>query len=112
MKDFIVNILVGRKKIEWIAYNHKLSSHAEMQMLRRGATSYNLTGAILNSPLSWKLPDNYIAIALNLYEYIVVVDKLGVKEAIVVTYVSMKDDGYTVIDKMLTEYQKAVRAGG
>lgn len=109
MKDFIVNILVGRKKVEWIAYNHKLSNHAKMQMVRRRAQISNLTTAILNSPLAWKLTDEYIAIALNLFEYIVV-GQNEPNEATIVTYVNLNGDGYSVIDKMLITYQDAVRS--
>lgn len=109
MNNSIVNILVGRKKVEWIAYNHKISEHAKMQMVRRGLINYNLTAAILNSPLSWKLPKGYIAIALNLYEYVVAIIPEGVPEATIVTYVNLSNAGYSVIDKMLVAYQDAIR---
>lgn len=109
MNNSVVNILVGRKKVEWIAYNHKLSSHAKMQMVRRGAKISNLTPAILNSPLSWKLNDEYIAIALNLFEYIIVGQKEP-GEATIVTYVNLNGEGYSVIDRMLVSYQDAVRS--
>lgn len=104
----VVNILVGRKKVEWIAYNHKISSHAKMQMVRRGA-EHNLVGAILNGPLAWKLPDNYIAIAINLFEYVVVATSPD-EAATIVTYINLQDDEYSVIDKMLVAYQDAIRA--
>lgn len=109
MNKSIVNILVGRKKVEWIAYNHKISNHAKMQMVRRKAQISNLTPAILNSPLAWKLTDEYIAIALNLFEYVVVGQKEP-NEATIVTYVNLNGDGYSVIDKMLISYQDAVRS--
>lgn len=114
MNEVDVNILVGRKKVEWVAYNHKISTHAKMQMVRRSASAAsNMTGAILNSPLSWKLNTGYLAIALNLYEYVIVgtSNEAGV-EATIVTYVNLRDDGYTVIDKMLVAYQDAIRGKG
>ncbi len=109
MNKSIVNILVGRKKVEWIAFNHKLSEHAKMQMVRRGLLNYSLTAAILNSPLFWKLPKGYIAIALNLYEYVVAVIPEGAPEATIVTYVNLSNAGYSVIDKMLIAYQDAIK---
>lgn len=113
MKKSVVSILVGRKKVEWIAYNHKISEHAKMQMLRRRyPAEYNMTAAILNSPLSWKLEDEYIAIALNLYEYVVVANPPNAGEATVVTYINLSEDDYSVIDKMLITYQDAIRAKG
>ena len=109
MNKSIISILVGRKKVEWVAYNHKISTHAKMQMVRRGAKISNLTPAILNSPLAWKLTDEYIAIALNLFEYLVV-GQNDAKEATIVTYVNLNGDDYSVIDKMLISYQDAVRS--
>lgn len=109
MNKSVVNVLVGRKKVEWIAYNHKISEHAKMQMVRRGLLNYNLTAAILNTPLSWKLPKGYIAIALNLYEYVVAVIPEKATAATIVTYVNLSDTGYSVVDRMLIAYQDAIR---
>lgn len=112
MSKSIVNVLVGRKKVEWIAYNHKISEHAKMQMVRRGMLNYNLTAAILNTPLTWKLSKGYIAIALNLYEYVVVAMPEKAAPATIVTYVNLSDEDYSVIDKMLITYQDAIREKG
>lgn len=109
MNKSIVNVLVGRKKVEWVAYNHKISKHAKMQMVRRGLQNYNLTAAILNTPLTWKLSKRYIAIALNLYEYVVVAIPEKEAPATIVTYINLSDTGYSVIDKMLITYQDAIR---
>ena len=109
MSKSIVNVLVGRKKVEWVAYNHKISEHAKMQMVRKGLLNYNLTAAILNSPLAWKLSKGYIAIALNLYEYVVVAVPEKGASATIVTYVNLSDKGYSVIDKMLITYQDMIR---
>lgn len=112
MNKSIVNVLVGRKKVEWVAYNHNISKHAKMQMVRRGLLNYNLTAAILNTPLTWKLAKGYIAIALNLYEYVVVAIPETATPATIVTYVNLSDAGYSVIDKMLITYQDAIRDKG
>lgn len=107
-KESVVNVLVGRKKIEWIAYNHKLTNHAKMQMMRRGFNEGDLQSAILNSPLSWKFSEGYVGIALNLFEYLVVTNDESPKSS-VVTYVNLENEGYSVIDKMLISYQDAIR---
>lgn len=107
-KESVVNVLVGRKKIEWIAYNHKLTNHAKMQMMRRGFNDGDLQSAILNSPLFWKFSEGYVGIALNLFEYLVVTNDESPKSS-VVTYVNLENEGYSVIDKMLISYQDAIR---
>lgn len=107
-KESVVNVLVGRKKIEWIAYNHRLTNHAKMQMMRRGFNEGDLQSAILNSPLSWKFSEGYVGIALNLFEYLVVTNDVSPKSSIV-TYVNLEDEEYSVIDKMLISYQDAIR---
>lgn len=112
MNKSIVNVLVGRKKVEWVAYNHKISEHAKMQMVRRGLLDYNLTAAILNTPLTWKLSKSYIAVALNLYEYVVVAMSEKAVPATIVTYVNLSNEGYSVIDKMLITYQDEIREKG
>lgn len=109
MKDS-VNILISRKKVEWIAYNHKISAHAKMQMVRRASSYANMTTLILNSPLSWKVSADYVAIALDLVAYIIVglpTDK-GT-EATIVTYINLIDEPYNVIDKFLVQYQDEIR---
>lgn len=101
------NILVGRKKLEWIAYNHKLSAHAKVQMLRRDSHfDFRLASRILNSPLAWKTRSGCIAIALDLFTYIVV-DAVNIKDglATVVTFINLEKYNETVIDKMLIEYK-------
>lgn len=107
-KESVVNVLVGRKKIEWIAYNHKLTNHAKMQMMRRGFNEGDLQSAILNSPLFWKFSEGYVGIALNLFEYLVVTNDESPKSS-VVTYVNLENEGYSVIDKMLISYQDTIR---
>lgn len=107
-KESVVNVLVERKKIEWIADNHKLTNHAKMQMMRRGFINGDLRIAILNSPLSWKFSEGYVGIALNLFEYLVVSNDESLRPS-VVTYVNLESEGYSVIDKMLISYQDAIR---
>lgn len=110
ISDGVVNILVSRKKIEWVAHNVVLSSHAKMQMVRRGMVITNLTDLMLNCPLAWKEGKDYIAVALNLFEYVIVAmpEEQG-GTPVVVTYVNLKGQSYSVIDKMLVAYQDEVR---
>lgn len=103
-----INILVSRKKLEWVAYNHKLTAHAEAQMMRRDTSlNFDLRERILNSPLAWKTASGCIAIALDLYNYIVVNADTGDRNpAIVVTFVNVEERGISVIDKMLMSYRE------
>lgn len=106
------SILVGRKKIEHVAFTYELSEHAKAQLLRRdNEISFDLKDRILNSPLAWKVRDGRIAIALTLYEYIIVYvpSKFEGGRPIVVTYVDTQKSGINVIDKMLISYKELCR---
>ena len=49
-----INILVSRKKLEWIAHNFRVSDHAEFRMVQRDSKlNRDLRTSILNSPLAW-----------------------------------------------------------
>nr|DAH56627.1 MAG TPA: hypothetical protein [Caudoviricetes sp.] len=109
MIDCEFSVLVGRKKIEFVAYTYQLSEHAKVQLLRRGTDlSVDLRDRILNSPLAWKVRDGRIAIALSLYEYIVVyVPRKGLGQSpTIITYVDTTRSGVNVIDKMLISYRE------
>lgn len=108
--------LVGRGKVEWIAYNYQLSKHAEERMLERikKQKKKSLKDRILNSQFAWKTYKDCICIALDLYEYIVVYPSLKNDETngqwipLVVTYVDTKVENKTVVDKFLEHYYEIV----
>lgn len=110
-EERVPNILVGRKKLEWIANNFIMSEHAKFAQIRRddALTKDALKKRILNSPLSWKTKNNCVAIALDLYNYIVVdpenKDSYGTTIPIVVTFVNVKESGINVVDKFIVEYK-------
>ena len=105
------NILVGRKKIEWIANTYAMSSHAKTRMIRRdNFNTFELRERILRSPLAWKTSTDCIAIALDLFNYIIVntttvID--GTTKPLIVTFINTEAHGENVIDKMLVEYREA-----
>lgn len=104
-----INMLVGRKKIEWVAFTIQCSEHFKMQELKRSSVIKSLRDRILNCVLAWKTYDNNICIAFNSYEYIVVdPNKIidGKQTPIGVTYVNLKKTGGTVIDKLLMTYRE------
>lgn len=105
-----VNILVGRKKVEWVAHNYILSEHAKMQLVRRDASeSFDLKDRVLLSPLFWKTFNGNICIAFNLYQYIVVDTTKEIDGKVVpyvVTFVDTKKTRGTVIDKLLMTYKE------
>lgn len=105
-----VNVLVSRKKVAWIADHYVLSDHAKVAMIRRDEkTEFDLRSRILASPLVWKTYDNRIAIALDLYSYIVIdtSTRSGEYEVpIVCTFVNTESAGVNVVDKMLVAYKE------
>lgn len=109
IKDIDFSVLVGRKKIEYVAFTYKLSEHAKAQLLRRDdSLSIDLRDRILNSPLAWKVRSGRIAIALSLYEYIVVYVPTRDENKLptVITYVDTKKSELNVIDKMFISYKE------
>lgn len=107
----VPNILVGRKKVEWIANNFIMSEHAKFAQIRRDDTlsTDDLKRRILNSPLAWKTKNDCVAIALDLYNYVVVdpISNLscGKPIPVVVTFVNVKESGINVVDKFIVEYR-------
>lgn len=112
MKDEYINILVSRKRIEWIAVAHKVSNHAEFRLIQRDPiVDRNLKTWIRNSPLSWKSIKGTIYIALDLYHYIVVDDRTG--EPVIVTFADARDNqvasGTNVFEMAMVEYKKFIK---
>lgn len=110
-RDFklVPNILVSRKKLEWVAFNHTLTEHAKLQIMRRGDIEFSsLSKLILKSPLAWKTFNRCIVVALDLYRYLVIgIPEEGVVEpAKVVTFVDLESSGMNVVDKMLVHYKE------
>ena len=111
-EEQFANVLVSRKKVEWVAYKHGLSEHAKIQLVRRGVgSSLDLKGSILNSPLAWKTHNGCIAIALDLYKYAVVsCPEMGKgKPPIMVTIIDLEPSGCNVVDKMMINYREFCR---
>lgn len=102
-----INILVSRKRIEWIACNFKITEHAQFRFVQRDTlVERNLKMCIRRSPLCWKQIDGTIAIAFDLYNYIVVDDSSGTP--IIITFANMKDKKSNVFEKAMVEYKKFV----
>lgn len=102
-----INMLVSRKRIEWIAYNFKVSTHAQYRFVQRDTVlERDLKACIRRSPLCWKTIEGTICIALDLYRYIVVDDRTG--EPIVVTFVDAREKGTNVWETAMVEYKKFV----
>jgi hypothetical protein len=107
-KEDYINILVGRKKIQWIAYNFVLSEHAEFRMVQRDTlTNRNLKNCIIDTVLAWKNTNGTISIALDLYNYIIVKIENDIPK--IITFASTKEFDCTVVDKMFVEYKRFIR---
>lgn len=109
--DNQINMLISRKRIEWIACNFKVSAHAQMRLIQRDTVlERDLKACIRRSPLCWKNINGTICIALDLYRYIVVDDRTG--EPVVVTFADARDNpvskGSDVWQMAMFEYKKFV----
>lgn len=100
------NILVSRKKIEYIAHNHIITEHAQKQISER-CFNANVKQMILNSVLWWVNTDGTINIATDLYHYFVVsCEKVDmIDKFIILTYKDKSLNNYSVIDKFIFAYK-------
>lgn len=99
------NILIGRKKLEYIAYNYTITEHAQIKLEER-CKNPNVRQMILNSPLCWKNTDGTINIATDLYHYFVVscAKELDKDKFIIVTYKEKSLNNFSVVDKFIFAY--------
>lgn len=107
-----INPLVSRKRVEWVAYNFKLSNHAEFRQIQRDTIlNRDFKNCIRNSPLCWKSIEGTIYIALDLYYYIVVDDRTG--EPIIVTFADARENprgrGANVFEMAMFEYKQLIK---
>lgn len=112
-KEEYINILVSRKRIEWIAVRHKVSAHAEYRFIQRDTVmNRDLTYSIRKSPLNWKGVDGQIYIAFDLYRYIVV-DDSDSKTPVIITFADARENptarGTNVFEMAMFEYKKFVK---
>ena len=114
-EDVETCILVGRKKIQWIAYNFVMTTHANMRIIQRDEMlERNFKNEILNTVLAWKNINGTISIALNLYKYIIVdirPDETGKDVPYVVTFADTRDTkekDRDVVMTMFREYKKFI----
>lgn len=111
-EESYINMLVSRKKIEWIATNFKVSEHAELRFIQRDTVlERDLKQCIRRSPLCWKQLDGSICIAFDLYTYIVVVvSDEGVP--IIKTFLDTREDtratNLDVLQIAMMEYKKFI----
>lgn len=106
-EESVINMLVSRRRIEWVACNFKLSTHAQFRFVQRDTyMERDLKSCIRRSPLCWKTIEGTICIAFDLYTYIVVDDRTG--EPVIVTFVDTKEKGTNVWELAMVEYKKFV----
>ena len=98
------SILLSRKKLEWIAYNYELTSHAKERIKERADTTKTIKEQILNSPMAWLCGENKYAIALNLYELVIITTNDNVPY--VKTFMNLRDCGDNVTDLAFKSYIK------
>ena len=100
--------LVSRKRLEFIAYNYEISTHARDRLKERRALSKTIRESILTSPLAWrKQTDHTIKIAFSKNEFIVVEDTTGTRKVpVIITYINLENSDCSVIDKFIEDYKE------
>ncbi len=93
---------VSRKKIEYIAHNFILTTHAKKRLMQRYGTIKDVRKMLLNCILAWENTDKTINIAID-YNHYFVVGCIDGKYKIV-TYNDKSKTGYTIIDKFILAY--------
>lgn len=105
--DAVSNILVSRRVIKWIAHNLEFTNHASFNIINRDSIfNRDFKRSVHDSPLAWKMNDGRIAVALNLFEYIIIEIDNG--KANVITFINThdsKDGGETVVHRFFKEWR-------
>lgn len=111
--DAVPNILVSRRVIKWVAHNLEFTNHASFNIINRDSIfNRDFKKSVHESPLAWKQTDGRIAIALNLFEYIIV--EIDNNKATVITFINTKDskeDGDNVVYRMFKDYRNFLMGG-
>ena len=104
------NMLVSRKKIEYIAHNIKITEHAKKRIKERLGDDVNITEMILNSPFWYRNISGHINIAIDQLKYFVVDEACGVFK--LVTIAEPSKNGYDIMDKFVCAYMGIEQSKG
>ena len=96
------NMLVSRKKIEYIAHNLIVTTHAKQRIEERLDKDADIRVMILNSPLWYRNIDGTINIAIDQQTYFVVSENNG--RFALVTIKEPSRNGYDIMDKFVFAY--------
>lgn len=96
------NMLVSRKKIEYIANNIIITEHAKKRIEERLGENTNIKRLILNSPFWFRNNDGYINIAIDQNLYFVVAEDNP--NFFLVTVKRPSLNGYDIMDKFVLAY--------
>lgn len=111
--DNVPNILVSRRVIKWIAHNLEFTNHASFNIINRDSIfNRDFKKGVHEAPLAWKTEGGRIAIALNLFEYIVV--EISNNKANVITFINTrtsKEKGDNVVYRMFKDYRNFLTNG-
>lgn len=100
-----MRVLTTRKKIEWIAHKYKIATWLKADLLLNDIST-DFRDRILNTPLFWRIPGERVCIALDLFVYITVSCREGVKVPIITAYVDTRKQAGkgTVVDRFVNSY--------
>lgn len=97
------NMLISRKKLEYIAHNLIMTTHAKERMLER-LGDVDITRTILNSPFWFRNCEGYIIIGIDIQRYFVVEETE--RGFILVTVTDPSTNGYDIMDKFVLNYME------
>lgn len=106
----VVNNLVARKKIEWIAYTYELTDHAKERIRERKDLDMTIKQLILKTPLAWTTSEGYYCLALGLKEFMVLKireNEDGTQTPVILTYIHITDENKSVVDRFIKDYNKS-----
>ena len=106
----VVNNLVARKKIEWIAYTYELTDHAKERIRERKDLDMTIKQLILKTPLAWITSEGYYCLALGLKEFMVLKireNEDGTQTPVILTYIHITDENKSAVDRFIKDYNKS-----
>lgn len=98
----LYNMLISRKKIEYIAHNLVITNHAKQRIMERLGCNVDIRQLILNSPFWFRDVDESIVISIDQQRYFIVSESDNVFKLITVKEPSK--NGYDIMDKFVLAY--------
>lgn len=103
----LYNMLISRKKIEYIAHNLVITNHAKQRIMERLGCNVDIRQLILNSPFWFRDVDESIVISIDQQRYFVIAENNNTFKLITIKEPS--ENGYDIMDKFVLAYSRKER---